>query len=158
MLNPCHFLVTFILCTLWNVVFLHPSSLSFTGCLWNLVFNAGWWFWLSVFSRVLFLHVCLLFRLLVNHHVFFDHPLKNCSKFPGLTLSQPVKAHFILLPGLIGSHFQGAFVTSLISCNSRLIWKWICSVKLFLIHSFCVFYCSLCALNSSEDFAPYMYR
>ena len=35
-----------------------------------------------------------------------------------------------------------AFVTSLISCNVRLIWKCICSVKLFLIHSFVCFSCS----------------
>ena len=72
--------------------------------------------------------------------VFFAHLLKNCSKFPGLTLSQPVNAHFILLPRLFGTRFQAVFVTPLISCNSRLIWKRICSVKLFLIHSSCVFF------------------
>ena len=62
------------------------------------------------------------------------------SKFLGLTLSQPVNAHFILLPRLFGTRFQAVFVTSLISCNSRLICKCICSVKLFLIHSSCVFF------------------
>ena len=74
---------------------LHPSSLSFTGCLWNFVFNTNWLFWLSVISRVLFLHICPLFCTFINLRVFFAHLLKNCSKFPGLTLSQPVKAHFI---------------------------------------------------------------
>ena len=77
---------------------LHPSSLSFTGCLWNFVFNSNWLFWLSVISRVLFLHIYPLFCTFINHRVFFAHLLKNCSKFPGLTLSQPVNAHFILLP------------------------------------------------------------
>ena len=71
---------------------------------------------------------------------------KNCSKFPGLTLSQSVNAHFILLPGLFGTRFPAVFITSLISYNSRLISKCICSVKLFLIHSSCVFFLVLCAV------------
>ena len=116
------------------------SSLSFTGCLCNFVFNTNWLFWLSVISRVLFLHICPLFCIFINLRVFFAHLLKNCSKFPGLTLSQPVNAHFILLPRLFGTRFQAVFVTTLISCNSSLIWKPICSVKLFLIHSSCVFF------------------
>ena len=62
---------------------LHPSSLSFTGCLWNFVFNTNWLFWLSVILRVLFLHICPLFCTFTNHYMFFDHLLKNCSKFPG---------------------------------------------------------------------------
>ena len=119
---------------------LHPSSLSSTGCLCNFVFNTNWLFWFSVISRVLFLHICPLFCIFINLRVFFAHLLKNCSKFPGLTLSQPVNAHFILLPRLFGTRFQAVFVTSLISCNSRLIWKPICSVKLFPIHSSCVFF------------------
>ena len=98
-----------------------------------------WLFWLSITSRVLFLYICLLFCTFIIHHTFFDH-LRNCSKFPGLTISQPVNAHFILLPRLFGTRFQAAFITLLVSCNSRLIWKCICFFKLFLIHSFCVIF------------------
>ena len=117
-----------------------------TGWLWNFVFNTNSLFWLSVTSRVLFLQICPLFFTFINHHVFFAHLLKNCSKFPGFTLSQPVNAYFILLPRLFGTRFQAALVPSLIACNSRLIYKRICSVKLFLIHSFWVFLLVLCAL------------
>ena len=60
-------------------------------------------------------------HILHNLRVFFAHLLKNCSKFPGLTLSQPVNVHFILLPRVFGTRSQAVFVTSLISCNSRLI-------------------------------------
>ena len=90
---------------------LHPSSLSFTGCLWNFIFNTNWLFWLSIISRVLFLHICPLFFTFINHHMFFTHLLKNCLKFPRLTISQPVNAHFILLSRLLGTRFQAAFVT-----------------------------------------------
>ena len=90
---------------------LHPSSLSFTGCLWNFIFNTNWLFWLSIILRVLFLHICPLFFTFINHHVFFTHLLKNCLKFPRLTVSQLVNAHFILLSRLFGTRFQAAFVT-----------------------------------------------
>ena len=98
-----------------------------------------------LFFTLRYTPVSLSITTIINHQVFFAHLLKNCSKFPGLTLSQPVNAHFILLLRLSGTRFQAVFVTSLISCNSRLIWKRICSIKLFLIHSSCVFFLVLCA-------------
>ena len=61
----------------------HPSSLSFTGCFWNFVFNTNWLFWLSVILRLLFLHICPLFCTFVNHHMFFAHLLKIAQNSPG---------------------------------------------------------------------------
>ena len=67
---------------------------------------------------------------------FFAHLLKNCSKF----FKSAGERSFHFAAPTVWTRFQAVFVTSLISCNSRLIWKGICSVKLFLIHSSCVFF------------------
>ena len=53
-----------------GLVYTHPhwASMSASGIF---VFNTNWLFWLSVISRVLFLHICPLFCTFINHRVFF---------------------------------------------------------------------------------------
>ena len=125
-----------------------------------LVLCTNWLFWLCIISRVT-LSPYLLFCTGIYHSAFFEHLLKNCLQFHGSILSQLVNAHSIFLPGLIWSHFQAALVTLKSSCNSRLIWKCICSINLSKFIFVCVCVCVflvLCVLfELFERFSPYKY-
>ena len=93
-----------------------------------------------------FLKKITFFRTLHIPYTVVNHLLKTCSKFPGLTLNQPVNTHFILLPQVFGIGFQAAFITSLISCNLKIHLKmYLCNQASQFIE-FCVCVC-VCVYN-----------